>query len=408
MEHNMPTLAEKRRVEARHLKSLLSSEVDPHPAVHGVLLSDEIIYYADNHNLISPFNRDNLKPAGYELTIGDEYYKSGNFLDLDSEDDEKNKVTIPPFEVAVLKTAEILCIPRYMIARWNIRVRHAYSGLLWVGGPQVDPGYVGHLFCPIYNLSDKTVTLHVGESIALVDFVKTTPFVDTKSDLELKRYPHPPKRSFLEDYGIDDLRSALFTKAGEKLVEFEDQIKSLEARFIVFTQISFAIFALVIALVALVSRVNVESVSLSAAFFGAGTIAISLAAFMVAAFSYVRGRVGRMVYEQYGRMMGDRAQSARRYLRRSWWLGVSICLLFAMAGGWGLYLLMEPTFRDLRQRNVITKTDLNDFRRATLSEVRELSDRVERIEGRNVTVQDLEKLRQDLDQRILAITPKSP
>src|ERR1700722_11886405 len=98
----MPTLAEKRRVEATHLASLLSSEADPHPEVHGVLLSDEIIFYAEKCKLISPFNRDNLKPAGYELTIGDEYYKSGNFLELDSEDDEKNTVVIPPFEVAVL------------------------------------------------------------------------------------------------------------------------------------------------------------------------------------------------------------------------------------------------------------------------------------------------------------------
>jgi deoxycytidine triphosphate deaminase len=405
----MPTLSEKRRAQARHLSQLLPSEVDPHPNVTGVLLSDEIIFYAGSHNLIDPFSRDNLKPAGYELTIGDEYYKSGAFLELDPENDEKNTVVIPPFEVAVLKTAEILCLPRYMIARWNIRVRHAYSGLLWVGGPQVDPGYVGHLFCPIYNLSDKTVTLHVGEAIALIDFVKTTPFRQEAPPSELKRYGHPPKRSFLEDYGIEDLRSALFTRAGEKLVEFEEQIKSLETRFVVFTQISFAIFALVIALVALVSRVNVESISLSAAFFGAATIAISVAAFLIAAFSYVRGRVGRLVYEQYGRAMGDRAQSALRYLRRWWWLGVITSLMVAVLGGWGLYLAVEPTFRDLRQGHVITKTDLDLVQRSTSSDLQNLTDRLGRIEQkRNATVDDLERLRQELDQKILAIRPSNP
>ena len=224
MEYDMPTFSKKRKAEARHLASLFPSETDPHPNVHGVLLSDEIIFYAANHNLVSPFNPDNLKPAGYELTIGDEYYKSGAFLELSPNDDDNNTVVIPPFEVAVLKTAEILCLPRYMIARCNIRVRHAYSGLLWVGGPQVDPGYVGHLFCPIYNLSDKTVTPRVGEPIALMDFVKTTPFDVT--NLNVKRYPHPPKRSFIEDYGIDGLRSALFTRAGEKLVKFRNKLKA--------------------------------------------------------------------------------------------------------------------------------------------------------------------------------------
>jgi deoxycytidine triphosphate deaminase len=405
----MPTLSEKRRAQARHLSQLVASEVDPHPNVTGVLLSDEIIFYADNHKLIDPFNRDNLKPAGYELTIGDEYYKSGAFLELDSDDDERNTVVIPPFEVAVLKTAEILCLPRYMIARWNIRVRHAYSGLLWVGGPQVDPGYVGHLFCPIYNLSDKTVTLHVGDAIALIDFVKTTPFRVETPPSELKKYIHPPKRSFLEDYGIEDLRSALFTRAGEKLVEFEEQIKSLETRFVVFTQISFAIFALVIALVALVSRVNAESISLSAAFFGAATISVSVAALLIAAFSYVRGRVGRLVYEQYGHAMGERVQSALRRLRRWWWLGVLSSLTAAVLGGWGLYLLVAPTFRDLRQGHVITKTDLDAVQQATSSDLRNLVDRLGQIEQkRNATIDDIEKLRQEFDQKILSIRPSNP
>jgi deoxycytidine triphosphate deaminase len=159
----MTTLSEKRRAQSAFLRSLNPSENDPHPGVHGVLLSDEIIFYSENCNLIHPFVRENLKPAGYELTVGDEYFLSGSFFDLDPENDKKKTVTIPPFDVAILKTTEIVCLPRYLIARWNIRVKHAYAGLLWVGGPQVDPGYVGHLFCPIYNLSDKHVTLPIGE-----------------------------------------------------------------------------------------------------------------------------------------------------------------------------------------------------------------------------------------------------
>jgi deoxycytidine triphosphate deaminase len=323
----MPTLEKKRAAELAKLSQLTPSDVDPHPKVRGVLLSDEIAFYADNHKLIAPFDRANLKPAAYELTIGDEYFLSGEFLTLDSASDDNNKIVIPPFEVAVLKTTEILCLPRYLIARWNIRVKHAYSGLLWVGGPQVDPGYVGHLFCPIYNLSDKSVTLHAGDPIAVIDFVKTTPYDKDNKSPDLESYNFPPKRLILEDYGIDELRSALFTRAGAKLAEFEDEIKSLGSRFITFTQISFAIFALVIALVATSSKVGAENLSLGAAISGAGTLAISVAAILVAIFSYVHWRVGRLVYEQFGRLMGNRAQEARRFLRRAWWLGMSISTL---------------------------------------------------------------------------------
>jgi deoxycytidine triphosphate deaminase len=398
----MPSLTKKREAELAKLKKLTPSEDDPHKDLHGVLLSDEIAFYANNHKLITPFDLGNLKPAAYELTIGDEYFLSGEFLTLNSDSDEHNKIRIPPFEVAVLKTAEIICLPRYLIARWNIRVRHAYSGLLWVGGPQVDPGYVGHLFCPIYNLSDKEVTLHVGEPIAVIDFVKTTPFEKGSPDLEM--YPFPPKRLILEDYGIYELRSALFTRAGAKLAEFEEEIKNLEARFITFTQISFAIFALVIALVATSSKLGAENVSLGAAVSGAGTVAISTAAILIAIFSYVHWRVGRLVYEQYGRVMGNRAENARRFLRRAWLMGLGICMVVALAGGWGLYQLVEPFFQDVRQQRVLTKSDLDGLRSTVSSRIDELLERIERVErGRTATRDDLEKLRGALEQEIQAL-----
>jgi deoxycytidine triphosphate deaminase len=359
----MPSLAEKRVIERERLQALTPSEVDPHPSVHGVLLSDEIIYYAQSHQLVTPFNPDNLKPAGYELTVGDEYFLAGEFHSLGGATGS-NKVTLPPFEVAVFKTAEVLCLPRYLIARWNIRVKHAYSGLLWVGGPQVDPGYVGHLFCPIYNLSDKPVTLELGEALALMDFVKTTPFDLTKSDQELKRYPRLPKRLILEDYRIDDLRSALFTRAGEKLAEFEESIKNLETRFVTFTQISFAIFALVIALVALASKTGAENMSLGASVWGALTVALSIAAFLVSIFSYVHWRVGRLVRERYGSVMANRALSAKRFLRQSWLFGIGISALLAIGGGGVAFFLSDPFFLSVRQQ-VVTKQELDALQSST-------------------------------------------
>ena len=52
-------------------------EEDPRPQIWGawpgaVLLDDEIRYYAEHHALIEPFNPGNLKPARYQLTLGQE------------------------------------------------------------------------------------------------------------------------------------------------------------------------------------------------------------------------------------------------------------------------------------------------------------------------------------------------
>lgn len=396
----MTTFAKKRVEQTKELHSVEPLEVDPHPDVCGVLLSDEIIFYAEQHRLIQPFSRSNLKPAGYELTIGDEYFLAGSFFELDPNDDDKKAVTIPPFDVAILKTTEIVRLPRFLIARWNIRVKHAYSGLLWVGGPQVDPGYVGHLFCPIYNLSDKPVKLQVGDAIALMDFVKTTPFDPAKSPDELIRYAWPPKRTFLEDYGIADLRSALFTRAGQKLVEFEDQIKSLETRFITFTQISFAIFAMVIALIALTSRSNADTIALSAAFWGALTITISFTAILIALFSYSRGRVGRLVFEQYGSVFGNRARTAQKFLRRAWWIGLTVFFLFAGVAGWTLFNAIDDNLRDLRRDYVVSKSDLDDLRNSVSKEIGSLR------QLQPLTLEDLEKLRREIDLKINSLGAK--
>ena len=398
----MPSLAKKRADLIAFLKQHPPSEDDPHSNVYGVLLSDEIAFYAENFKLVTPFDRTNLKPAAYELTIGDEYFLSGEFLALDTASAERNKVVIPPFEVAVLKTAEIVCLPRYLIARWNIRVRHAYSGLLWVGGPQVDPGYAGHLFCPIYNLSDKPVTLRAGDPIAVIDFVKTTPFNKDSGSPDLIKYPFPPKKVILEDYGIDELRSALFTRAGAKVTEFEEKITILEDRFITFTQITFAIIAIAFAL-ATISKFGAENLSLNA-IPSAITLALSVDAILIAIFSYGYCRAGRLVYEQYGRLMGSRSQEARRFLRRAWWSGILVSTFVAVLAGLWLYGLAEPYFQDIRQRQVLTKSDLDGLDDSVSRQFRELSTRVQHVDGKySATVDDLEKLKATLEQEIQSL-----
>lgn len=168
----------RREQEKERLKKYQCPDSDPY-GTFGVLLSDEIERYVAWFRLIDPFDCNNLDPAAYKLTVGDECAVGGEKKEL-CDEPNKNKITIPPFEVAVIKTHETVNLPRFLIARWNIYITLAYEGLVWVGGPQVDPGYVGHLFCPVYNLSDKEVTLRLHDTIAIIDFIKTTSFKNEK------------------------------------------------------------------------------------------------------------------------------------------------------------------------------------------------------------------------------------
>ncbi len=207
----------------------------------GVLLSDAIKKCCDSFDLISPLSEDNLKPANYRLRIGDEYAIRGKIYAL-SDTPGNNEIRIEPFEVVIIKTLETINMPRFLIGRWNIQVSKAYKGLVWVGGPQVDAGYVGNLFCPIYNLSDKAVVLHYGDSIAVIDFEKTTEFHEGHS----KEYGGSDRILF-EDYEPSSLQSALATQAQDTIKTFGTRLESLSNRIDFFVAITFALLGILYA-----------------------------------------------------------------------------------------------------------------------------------------------------------------
>jgi deoxycytidine triphosphate deaminase len=198
----------------------------------------------------------NLKAAGYELSVGNEYVIGGERRDLMAD----GEIRIPPFNVVVIKTAETVNLPRFLIARWNVRVKWAYEGLLWVGGPQVDPGWVGHLCCPLYNLSDKVVVLRPGDPIALMDFVTTTPFKSGKS----KEYTRPPKRVLLSEYRAVELKSALFTEAKQRIDDIErgtrSKIDTLEKRMEFFLGSGLVIITILVAALAIITTFGRDTI----------------------------------------------------------------------------------------------------------------------------------------------------
>ena len=256
-------MATKKELEKEYLKSLPCPEIDEFNT-SGVLLSNEIEYYSRHYQMITPFNEDNLKAASYELTVGENFSLGGKKYSL-SEEPEKNEIHIPPFEVVIIQTAEKINLPRFIIARWNVRVRYAYAGLLWVGGPQVDPGWVGNLSCPLYNLSAEYVVLKLGEPIAIMDFVKTTPYYSGKPgtatcvtyEKTCKSYPRPPSRIVFDDYDTS-LKSALYEEAKtkiekiesdihEKLARIREKVSKYGDRLDQFMSISFAAIAILVA-----------------------------------------------------------------------------------------------------------------------------------------------------------------
>ena len=189
-----------------------------------MLLSDEIEYYCKNYKLLDPYEPKNIKAANYELRVGFNYSVSGKTSELAKIGDV---LEIPPYEVAVIEILETVNMPHFLIGRWNIRVRWAYKGLIWVGGPQIDAGYRGRISCPIWNLSNERIPIKCGEEIAVVDFVTTTP-PNSKSELKTYHWDHRSRYLF-QDYGADSLRSAV-TEAVDEIKLLQKEAKDYRDR----------------------------------------------------------------------------------------------------------------------------------------------------------------------------------
>ena len=211
-------------------------------AYHGaVLLSDQIEYYTQkldppllanpDGSLLDFTDRDGddwacLDTASYKLRLGDEAHVGGKYVRVSTE----SSLELDPHQVAVVKTYEKVNIPRYLVGRWNIRVQWVYEGLLWVGGPQVDPGWQGHLYCPIYNLAERKVVIPFKERVFTIDFTRTTPFQEQESTYGFRTKTHEPARKkTLGDHDVHQIRSSPYEKLNDlsSLNESLDDFRTL-------------------------------------------------------------------------------------------------------------------------------------------------------------------------------------
>ena len=238
-----------------------------------ILLSDQIHYYISELNPPLLHNPDGeqisereldecLDAASYKLRLGDEAHVGGEWVRISAD----KPLVIPAHQVAVVKTHEDVNLPRFLIARWNLRVKWVYEGLLWTGGPQVDPGWQGHLYCPIYNLAERQIVIPYKESVFTMDFALTTPLPEntttegyTKSGHTKDGYKvsvHQGQRGkTIQSHDVNRLRSAPFEQLR--------QLANLDVRVNSFNTFTFLVLAVVIAAIGVVASLGIGPVARS-------------------------------------------------------------------------------------------------------------------------------------------------
>jgi deoxycytidine triphosphate deaminase len=164
--------------------------IDPereNPNRKGMLLSNAIRKFcAEDKKLLiaEEFEETNLRPAAYTLRIGPKYIDSNG--KPGKLDDKHSSFVMKPNSIVYVSTFEKLNLPYYIAARFNLRVKWVYKGILLGTGPQVEPGYCGYLSCPLYNLTNNPIRITYREDFATIDFERTTDFC-SKSSARNKR-----------------------------------------------------------------------------------------------------------------------------------------------------------------------------------------------------------------------------
>jgi deoxycytidine triphosphate deaminase len=145
---------------------------DPLSQFHGcVLLSDQIQFLATEVAMVDPFLPKRLRPAAYDLCVGNAYYQDDKRKELA----ENESFAIPANGLVYVRTLERLNIPYYLIARYSLRVQQVYRGLLIDNGLHIDPGYTGYIWIPVHNFTTEPRILVPGQEFLSVEFNRTTP-----------------------------------------------------------------------------------------------------------------------------------------------------------------------------------------------------------------------------------------
>jgi len=114
---------------------------------------------------ISDFDKSRLEPASYDFKVGRILMAGKGIIDP-----QKEKFLLKTGEWAEIETLERIQLSDKLAATYGIRSSITRQGIIWFGGPQIDPGYGGRIFVSIFNPSSEPFELMYAESFCTVIF----------------------------------------------------------------------------------------------------------------------------------------------------------------------------------------------------------------------------------------------
>lgn len=123
-----------------------------------ILTDDMLLAAIDSGQVkIEPFDRGNIQPASYDLSVGSEAIVSSVRKKINLQ--ESGFVEIGAGDLSIIVSEETITLDNQHVGRFGLRSKWARKGLVATTGPQIDPGFNGNLKVGITNLTNKKISL---------------------------------------------------------------------------------------------------------------------------------------------------------------------------------------------------------------------------------------------------------
>lgn len=138
--------------------------------MRGVLDRDSIAALIKAGSLLRDTAATGIQSASYDLRVGEAVWCRGKV----HQPTAHVPVTIPAYSYVIIQAKEQACLPKFIVAHYDLTISLFTQGAILSNGPQVDPGYDGALLCALFNASDSDIGLKLGEHFATMEFLVTT------------------------------------------------------------------------------------------------------------------------------------------------------------------------------------------------------------------------------------------
>jgi len=138
----------------------------------GVLADRDIRNIIKANSLLQNVDFKNIKSASYDLRLGDEYWENGKRKEID---DSNPAISIQPYSYIIAISKEKAYFPKFITARFDLKVSLFLDGIILSAAPQIEPGYCNGKICSLlFNASDRPVSLKKGDHYATLEFSSTS------------------------------------------------------------------------------------------------------------------------------------------------------------------------------------------------------------------------------------------